>query len=136
MGTAASPLLNPTANRPDGVGHKPTAETLSRRAQQRRQIQDVIGVSYVIDAVILLVYAHAGTTSVTSGPAFAICGLVSITAYILLSESGFNERFKDHYLVVPQSIIGMMIMLAFTYIAPEVKASMIIMLRMDCGTTR
>jgi diguanylate cyclase (GGDEF)-like protein len=120
MGTAALPLLNPTADRPDGVGHKPTAEALLRRAQQRRQIQDVIGVSYVIDAVILLVYAHAGTTSVTIGPAFAICGLVSITGSILFSESGYAERFKDHYLVVPQSLLSMMIMLAFTYIAPEV----------------
>ena len=120
MGTAALPLLNPTVDRPDGVGHKPTAEALSRRAQQRRQIQDVIGVSYVIDAVILLVYAHAGTTSVTIGPAFAICGLVSITGSILFSESGYTERFKDHYLVVPQSILSMMIMLVFTYIAPEV----------------
>jgi diguanylate cyclase (GGDEF)-like protein len=120
MGTAASPFLNPTADRPDGVGHKPTAGALLRRAQQRRQIQDVVGVSYVIDAAILLVYAHAGTTSAAIGPAFAICGLVSIVGNILLSEFGFNERFKDHYLVVPQSIISMMIMLAFTYIAPEV----------------
>jgi diguanylate cyclase (GGDEF)-like protein len=120
MGTAASPFLNPTADRPDGVGHKPSAEALLRRAQQRRQIQDVVGVSYVIDAAILLVYAHAGTTSAAIGPAFAICGLVLIIGNILLSESGFNERFKDHYLVVPQSIISMMVMLAFTYIAPEV----------------
>jgi diguanylate cyclase (GGDEF)-like protein len=38
----------------------------------------------------------------------------------VLSELGFNERFKDHYLVAPQSITGMIIMLAFAYIAPEV----------------
>jgi diguanylate cyclase len=80
----------------------------------------MIGTSYVVDAVILLVYAHAGTTSAIIGPAFAVCGLISITGYILLSEAGFTERFKDHYCVVPQSIISMMIMLAFTYIAPEV----------------
>jgi len=120
MRTAASPHLNPIADALGDGTRSPAAETLLRRAQQRRQIQDVIGVSYVIDAAILLVYAHAGTTSVTIGPAFAICGLVSITGHILLSESGFAERFKDHYLVVPQSMIGMMIMLVFTYIAPEV----------------
>ena len=33
---------------------------------------------------------------------------------------GFNDRFKDHYLVAPQSTVSMLIMLAFTYIAPEV----------------
>jgi diguanylate cyclase len=120
MGIAASPFLNPTADRPNGVVPKLTTEALARRARQRRQIQRSIGVSYVIDAVILLVYAHAGTTPAIIGPAFAACGLVSVTGYILLSEAGFTERFKDHYFVVPQSIISMIIMLAFTYIAPEV----------------
>jgi diguanylate cyclase len=120
MGIAASPFLNPTADQSKGVGHKLTAEVLLRRAQQRRQMQGMIGISYVIDAAVLLVYAHAGTTSVTIGPAFAITGLVSVAGYILLSESGFTERFKDHYFVAPQSIISMIIMLVFTYIAPEV----------------
>ena len=120
MGIAASPFLNPTADTPSGVGKKLTTDALSRRARQRRQIQGMIGVSYVVDAVILLVYAHAGTTSAIVGPAFAICGLVSVTGYVALSEAGINERFKDHYLVVPQSIVSMIIMLAFTYIAPEV----------------
>ena len=39
---------------------------------------------------------------------------------IILSEFGFNDRFKDHYLVAPQSTVCMLIALAFTYIAPEV----------------
>jgi diguanylate cyclase len=120
MGIAASPFLNPRADTPNGVGRKLTAEALSRRARQRRQIQGMIGVSYVVDAVILLIYAHAGTTSVTIGPAFAVCGLISVSGYILLSEAGFTERFKDHYLVVPQSIISMIVLLVFTYVAPEV----------------
>jgi len=59
MGIAASPFLNPTADRP-GASHKLTADALSRRARQRRQIQGMIGVSYVVDAIILLVSAHAG----------------------------------------------------------------------------
>jgi diguanylate cyclase len=120
MGIAASPFLSPTADRSNGVGPKLTTGALARRARQRRQIQGTIGLSYVVDAIILLIYAHAGTTSPTVGPAFAVCGLVSVTGYILLSESGVNERFRDHYLVVPQSTVSMIIMLAFTYIAPEV----------------
>jgi diguanylate cyclase len=122
MGIAASPFLNPTADKLNGFGSKLTTEALARRARQRRQIQAPIGVSYVVDAAILLVYAHAGTAPAIIGPAFAACGLVSVTGYILLSESGFTERFKDHYFVVPQSIISMLILLVFTYIAPEVGA--------------
>ena len=120
MGTAASPFLNPIADGLEGVGSKPTAEALLRRARQRRQIQGMIGISYVIDAGVLLIYAHAGTISATIGPAFALCGLVSVAGYILLSEIGITERFKDHYCVTPQAIISMAIMLAFIYIAPEV----------------
>ena len=118
MGIAAAPFLNPTADQPNDVGPKPAA--LARRARQRRQIQGTVGISYVVDAIILLVYAHAGTISATVGPAFAVCGLLSVAVNILLSETGFNERFKDHYLVVPQSTVSMIILLAFIYVAPEV----------------
>jgi len=120
MGTAASPLLNPVADRRKGVDRKPTAEALSRRAHQRRQIQGMVGISYVIDACILLIYARAGTIPVTIGPAYAVCGLLTVAFNIWLSESGFTERFKDHYFVTPQSLVSMTIMLAFAYIAPEV----------------
>jgi diguanylate cyclase (GGDEF)-like protein len=120
MGTAASPFLNPIADGLEGVGPKPTAEALLRRARQRRQIQGMIGISYVIDAGVLSIYAHAGTISAVIGPAFAICGLTSIAGYIVLSEIGVTERFRDHYCVTPQAIASMAIMLAFIYIAPEV----------------
>jgi diguanylate cyclase (GGDEF)-like protein len=120
MGTAASPFLIPIAAELEGVDPKPTAKALSRRAKQRRQIQGMIAVGYVIDAFLLLVYAHAGTIPATIGPAYAACGLVFVACYLVLSETGFNDRFKDHYFVAPQSIINMAIMLAFTYIAPEV----------------
>jgi diguanylate cyclase (GGDEF)-like protein len=120
MGTAASPFLNPIAAELEGVGPKRTAEALSRRARQRRQIQGMIAASYVLDAFVLLIYARAGTIPATMGPAFAACGLFSVACYMVLSETGFTERFKDHYFVAPQSIVSMAIMLTFTYIAPEV----------------
>jgi diguanylate cyclase (GGDEF)-like protein len=120
MGTAASPFLNPIAAELDGVGPKPTAKALSRRAKQRRQIQEMIAASYVIDAFVLLIYAYAGTIPATIGPAYAASGFVSVACYLVLSETGLTERFKDHYFVAPQLMVSMAIMLAFTYIAPEV----------------
>jgi len=80
----------------------------------------MIGISYVIDALILLTYAHAGAIPASIGPVYAVCGLFSVAWYIALSEIGFTERFKDHYFVAPQALVSMMIMLAFTYVAPEV----------------
>ena len=78
MGTAASAFHNPIAAELDSVGVKPTANTLLRRATQRRQIQGMIGVSYIIDAFVLLIYSHAGTIPATIGPAYAACGLVTV----------------------------------------------------------
>jgi diguanylate cyclase len=120
MGTAASLFLNPIAAELDGAGAKPTAKVLLRRAQQRRQIQGMIGASYVVDAAVLLLYGYAGTIPLMIGPAFAACGLALTACTIMLSEFGFNERFKDHYLVAPNSTANLLIMLAFTWIAPEV----------------
>ena len=120
MGTAASSFLNPIAAELEGVGPKPTVKALARRARQRRQILVMIGASYLIDAALLMIYAYAGTIPATIAPAFAVCGLIFVVGSVALSELGFNERFKDHYLVAPQSIINMVIMLAFIWIAPEV----------------
>jgi len=120
MGTIAPSFQNPIAAEVEVAGSRQSAETLARRAKQRRQIQGMIGVSYVIDAGILLTYAYAGTVPVWVGPAYALCGLALMAVTILLSEIGFNERFKDHYLVAPGSSANMVILLTFAYIAPEV----------------
>jgi diguanylate cyclase len=120
MGTAASALLDPIPAELEVAGRPRTAKELSRRARQRRQIQAMVGVSYVIDALILLIYSEAGDIPASVGPAYAAIGLLSIACYIVLSETGVTERFKDHYFVAQQSVVGMAISLAFVYIAPQV----------------
>ncbi|MHB8266968.1 GGDEF domain-containing protein [Bradyrhizobium sp.] len=120
MRTAASSFPNPVAGALDVADRLPTAKVLDRRAKQRRQMLGIIGASYVIDASILLLYAHAGTIPATVGPAFGICGLGSVACFIALSEAGVNDRFKDHYFVVQQSMVSLAIMLAFAWLVPEV----------------
>src|SRR5712675_86389 len=120
MGTAASPFLNPIAAELESVSRKRTARALSLRARQRRQIQAMIAASYLVDALVLLVYAQAGTIPWTVSSAFAVCGLLSVACDMVQTETGFTERFKDHYFVAPQLIVRTAILLAFAYIAPEV----------------
>jgi diguanylate cyclase len=120
MGIAASPFLNPIAAEPEFVGPRPSAKALSRRAKQRRQIQGMIAASYFIDALILSIYAQAGTLPASVGPAYAACGLTTIAAYLVVSETGFTERFKDHYFVAPQLLVSVAVMLVFAYLAPAV----------------
>jgi diguanylate cyclase (GGDEF)-like protein len=119
MGSSATPSVTPIAAELEGARPRRTAKELARRARQRRQIQLMIGASYMLDALILLLYAHAGTVPVFIGPAFAASGLLSVLFYLVLSETGFTERFKDHYFVVPQLFISAAVMLAFAWIAPQ-----------------
>ncbi len=104
----------------------PAAETelppdvLARRARQRRQMLDMVGVSYMVDAAILLLYAYAGTTSFTVAAAYGACGLLSVAIYIVISEAKVNDRFRDHYFISQQTTISLVIMLSFIYFAPEV----------------
>src|ERR1700759_5145650 len=120
MGSSATPSLNPIAAELEAARPQRTPRELMRRVRQRRQIQIMIAASYMVDGLVLLIYAHAGTVPVAIGPAFAVAGLASVLFYLVLSETGFIERFRDHYFVVPQLCISMTIMLAFTYLAPQV----------------
>lgn len=120
MGTTASPFLNPIAAELEGTGERPSANALLRRAKQRRGIQAMIAASYAVDGLILLLYAHAGSIPEIIGPSFTATGLLSVAVYLVLSETGFTERFKDHYFVVPQLIISVLILLAFAYLVPNV----------------
>jgi diguanylate cyclase len=120
MGSAASPFLNPIAAELEGAGPRPTANALSRRARHRRQIQAMIAASYLLDALILWLYASAGTIPASVAPEYLIAGLLSVAFYLVLSETGFTERFRDHYFVMPQALVSLTIMLAFIYLAPQV----------------
>ncbi|MGY3491960.1 GGDEF domain-containing protein [Bradyrhizobium sp. USDA 4502] len=120
MGSAASSLPSPIAGASESGRPRLTAERLARRAKQRRQIQSMIAACFVLDAVVLLIYAHGGTTSDWVAAGYALTGLCLVAVYVVLSERGFHERFRDHYLVAPQSAINMVNLLVFTYIAPEV----------------
>jgi hypothetical protein len=61
MGSAASSLPGPIVGASESGRPRLTAERLARRARQRRQIQSMIAACFVLDAVVLLIYAHAAT---------------------------------------------------------------------------
>jgi diguanylate cyclase (GGDEF)-like protein len=98
----------------------PASDMLPRRAVQRRQILTITALSYFIDALVLTIYAYAGTTSITTPPIFLVCALLSVTCFVILSDAHFNDRFKDHYLVLQQMSVSFLLMLSFLYIVPEV----------------
>jgi diguanylate cyclase (GGDEF)-like protein len=95
-----------------------TTKELARRAARRRSTYIAQAVSYLISAGILSLYAYAGTITITVPIVYLICGITATA--IALSLSDFNDRFKDRYLTVPQTILSMTVQLGAIYLAPEV----------------
>jgi diguanylate cyclase (GGDEF)-like protein len=120
MRKAVFPIPNPIADTLHGSDAEVTPETATRRARQRRYMLKLTGFSYAIDAVLLLIYGYNGTVPMEIGPAFALCGLLSVAVFFLMSELGISDRFRDHYLIIAQSTVSLAIMLTFAYIAPQV----------------
>ncbi len=102
------------------VGGDSTSAMLARRVGQRRRLLVMMGLSYTADALILLIFAYAGTTPLTTGLSFLSCSLLTLAGFAILSDAHINDRFEDHHLVIPQISVSLLLMFAFIYIAPEV----------------
>jgi diguanylate cyclase (GGDEF)-like protein len=92
----------------------------SRRAEVRRSTYLAQAVSYLLDSGILFLYYLAGTTTVATCLIYLALGITWTASTLCLSELHFNDRFKDHYLTVPQSIGSITILLVALYLAPEI----------------
>jgi len=102
------------------AGTMMTPEEAAHRSLKRRQLLGIIGMSYVIDAAILLIYAYAGVTSVMTGAAYGLFGLLSLALHIALVETNFNDHIKQQYFVLYRSAVSVGMTMVFLYIAPEV----------------
>ena len=103
-----------------GVNERLTAKELALRAARRRSTYIAQAISYLISAGILALYSYAGTITIAVSIVYLICGITATAIFLGLSEINFNDRFKDHYLTVPQNIVGMTIQFGGIYLAPEV----------------
>lgn len=97
-----------------------TPKALARRRTNRRNVLLAMGASYLLDAGIFGLYALAGTTTFATPVVYGICGVTITAAFLVLSETGFNNRFKDHYLTLAQNFCSSFVMLGGIYLAPEI----------------
>jgi diguanylate cyclase len=103
-----------------GANERLATPELAKRAARRRAVYIAQAASYLISAGILGLYSYVGTITFTVALAYLTCGMTATAISLCLSEFHFNDRFKDHYLTVPQAIISMTIQLGAIYLAPEV----------------
>lgn len=76
-------------------------------------------ISYFVDTLLLAIYAQSGALPWSIAPIYLGCGLAHALIFCLLYETRLGNLFSDPYLVVPQAIFGMSIMLGFAWLAPE-----------------
>jgi diguanylate cyclase len=100
--------------------NKFTTNALAQRAARRRPTYIAQAVSYLISSAILALYAYVGMIPLAVSVVYLICGISATAIGLYLSEINFNDRFKDHYLTVPQTLVSMTIQLCAIYLAPEV----------------
>jgi diguanylate cyclase (GGDEF)-like protein len=103
-----------------GANETLTSKHLAQRAARQRPTYIAQAISYLISAGILALYSYAGTVTITVSIAYLFCGITGTAIGLYLSEINFNDRFKDHYLTVPQTVVSMTIQLGAIYLAPEV----------------
>jgi diguanylate cyclase len=97
-----------------------TPQAVARRKANRRNMYFAMFASYLLDAGLFALYALAGTTTFATPILYGICGVTSALAFLVLSETGFNDRFSDHYLTLAQAFVSSSIMLGGVYFAPEI----------------
>ncbi len=99
---------------------KLTPKALAKRAAQRRQMLVLVGASYAIDAILLLLYHLAGVTPIATAIGYLASGWSVTAIFLVLSETHVNDRFRDHYLTSLQNVAGSAVELVWLYLAPEV----------------
>jgi diguanylate cyclase (GGDEF)-like protein len=120
MVTAASRLNRPIAGEFGQAPSEPAATMRVSRYARRRNLQLIIALCYSLDAGILGIYSYAGLIPPMIPLAYLLTGSLCIAVFLLSSETGFNDRFREHYFAAPQSAVGIGIELGFLCVAPEV----------------
>ena len=95
-------------------------DLLKRRVGQRRQMLGVQALSYSLITLVLLVYCYAGTISIVIPAAYFLSGVALIGFFVVLSETGINDRFEDHYLTIFQVGSHVALQLGFLLAAPGI----------------
>jgi diguanylate cyclase (GGDEF)-like protein len=119
MQTAATSLSSIFAAKPADSERRSSLGARRRHIRIRRHMLGYVCISYFVDTLLLGVYAETGAISWTIAPAYLICGIGSVLGFGVLYETRLGKRFTDDFLVIPQAIVGLSIMLAFAWIAPH-----------------
>jgi diguanylate cyclase (GGDEF)-like protein len=104
----------------DAPAQAPDAGLLARRRRKRRPTYVAQAASYLFDLTVLVPYSLLGVTDPALAVAYVALGLVTVGIFAGLSELQVNDRFRDHYLAVPQSLANITVLLAAMAVMPAI----------------
>jgi len=113
-------VLNAASAKATPAGEGGSADLLARRLRKRRPTYVAQAASYLFDLLILIPYALLGVTTDTAVMLYVVSGLATVFAFALLSEVHVNDRFRDHYLTVPQGLANIAVLMAAIVMMPAI----------------
>ncbi len=114
-------MTSPLETQPlDAVQDGTSEQRRKKRLRHRREALTWLASNIVFDGFLLLLYAAAGVIPFALGLTFTLAGLLTISPFVVISETGLSDRFEDHYLALPMTAFNSIVMIAFLFYAPEV----------------
>jgi len=99
-----------------------------RRRRQRLQTLAMVLASYGIDSVLLCLLWAAGAVAPAVPPAYAGAALLSCGVFYAILRSGWTDRLRDHYIVMPHMAVNALINLAFILWVPQIGVLLLMVL--------
>ena len=119
MQTAATSLWSLFAAKPADPERRSSLGARRRHVRIRRQLLGYVCIGYFADAMLRGVYAEPGAIPWATAPASLVWGVGSILGLGILYKPRLGKHFADDFLVIPQAIVGLSIMLTFAWVAPQ-----------------
>ena len=95
-------------------------QRIARRRRLRLRVIGLIGLSYAVDSLVLLLYVGAGTTTPRTPGLYALAGGLLCAAQLAVYLSSLGERWDDPFLTVWFVVPHVILQLVFLAVAPEV----------------
>lgn len=107
---------------PDSMPGSAAADTgrAARNRHRRAGMLWMVAGNHALDSLALAAFCAIGTVPWLAAAVHALAWVGIVAAFLLSSRLGWNERFHDHYLTLPQIVANSALSLAMAWWFPQV----------------
>jgi hypothetical protein len=96
------------------------ATRFARRRRVRTNVLGMIAASYLLDTILLLLYAASGTIPVSVPLTYVLGGALVCAVFFMLYRSRLGEDAADPFFTIVQTVPSVAVQLTFSILVPEV----------------